>query len=401
MISTIGHNTLEEALRYRGLHWSIIPLLPRSKRAAGRWRRFCRERPRRRDLQRWFVAEDRNVAVVCGAVSDDLCVRDFDIDDAYFAWKEKYPDLADRLPTSRTARGFHVLFRTDRRDGTLPDKSVVKMPDGELRIKNCHTTLPPSVHESGRRYEWLREPHHGVPLVYSVAEAGLISPVVKTGFGGARARVLAPCHCMPLHSQKSGALSLLFGADGRLSEQAFDDLLGWTLPTGPGMREACLWRLVRHLKTLQETRRLPVDEVEPVARRWWQLALPKIRTKEWFETWAAFARAWERAVIPMTENGGRMTEILDRARRAGCPAELRDRFGGDVCGLVAAICRELAAEADGGQFFLCRDTLSRLCGISQGRASACLQALIASRVIRRVKEAERRRAAEYVYLRSV
>jgi hypothetical protein len=166
------------------------------------------------------------------------------------------------------------------------------------------------------------------------------------------------------------------------------------------MREACLWRLVRYLKTLPETRSLRVDDLEPVVRHWWQMALPKIQTKEWFETWAAFARAWERSRVPMTETGGKMTEILDRARRTGCPEELRDRFGSDVCGLVAAICRELSIEAAGGQFFLCRNTLSRLCGISQGKASACLKALIASRVIRRVQEAERGRAAEYIYLRS-
>jgi hypothetical protein len=179
---------LDEALRDRGLGWSINALSPRSKKPICNWRRFCTKRPRTREVQRWFADEARNVGVICGPVSGDLCVRDFDIEAAYFDWAADHPGLADRLPTSRTGKGYHVFLRIDQRDSTLPPKGVLKMPDGELRVQKCYVTLPPSAHQNGRRYEWLREPHHGIPLIYSVAEAGLIPHPSKTGLCGGRAR---------------------------------------------------------------------------------------------------------------------------------------------------------------------------------------------------------------------
>lgn len=167
------------------------------------------------------------------------------------------------------------------------------------------------------------------------------------------------------------------------------------------MREHSLWRLARTLKSLEEFRTLPLHALQPVVRRWWQLALPVIRTKAWCETWAAFGRCWERVRIPYEANGTSVEGILERARRAGCPEELRSEFGPDVCGLVAAICRELARESTTGRFCLHRNTLARLCGVSPGTASACLRALIGSRVIRRTRDPQPGRSTEYAYLRSM
>jgi hypothetical protein len=363
------------------------------------WRRFARERPRRREIERWFGrGELWNIAVVLGPVSAGLCVRDFDEKDAYYDWTVSQSELAQRLPTSRPGRGLHVFFTTDGQDHSLSGKGVLKLPDGELRVRNCYVALPPSHHPNGGKYTWVREPFHGIPTVYAVAVVGLISAVSKSGFGRARARSVQPCHSMPLQFQVGRARRALFGDDRRLLVDAFDDLLGWTVPTGPGMRERCLWSLARALKAFEETRYLRIDDLEPLVRYWWQLALPKVKTKEWFETWAAFARCWERAVVPFGEGSQRMSEILERARRAGCPPEFRDRYGADVCGLVAAICRELASESEDGTFFLDCRTLGRLCGISWSKSAACMRALAASRVIRRIGDPAPGQAATYRYL---
>ena len=40
-----------------------------------------------------------NIAIVCGGVSDDLCVRDFDSDASYNAWASDFPDYAKTLPS--------------------------------------------------------------------------------------------------------------------------------------------------------------------------------------------------------------------------------------------------------------------------------------------------------------
>lgn len=341
-----------------------------------------------------------------GPVSRGLCVRDFDEEEAYVQWAKDHADLAKELPTSRTARGYHVFFLADGRDpGLLDQPAVVKLSDGELRIHNCQVLLPPSTHPDGGRYHWLRAPFHGVKMVYSVQAAGLlpeVSPVAsKVDSGGARARSTLSCHSMPSHYHRREPLPDLFSSegdsDGAISRAAFDELLGWTVPTGPGMRESCLWKLARTLKSLQETRQLPLDELKPLVKHWWLRARPVIRTKGWWHSWGAFARCWKRAVVPLSEGDG-FQAIVERARRQSCPPEVAAEFGMDISGLVVAICRELAIEAQGGVFFLNARALGQHSGICQWEASECLRALEASRVIKVVSAARKGKSKEFVYL---
>jgi len=451
---------LELALRYWALGWSIVPLVNGTRNVPKgiRWTRFREARARRREIETWF-SKHRGIAVVTGPASRRLCVRDFDVLESYAAWVDQAPSWAAMLPTCRTARGVNVYFTTDGRDRSLTGiRHVGHFDDGEIRVLHL-TALPPTTHPSGATYEWIIEPWHGIPTVYNVAEIGLIPPDAKTTFSRARARPFITYqadHTGPRNantpsssgasSDRSGDLSgvsgsgsvmdvrdnssrslgeilsglpvrqpvdttrveidvavtpvsPLFDAGGNLVERAFNDLLGWTVPTGPGMREQRLWDLARQLKALPEARALRADLLKPIVHHWWQLALPKIRTKDWFETWGAFSRAWERA-IPFG-GGAELNEIIDLARRAGCPEELRSEFGTHICGLVAAICRELALRRR-GDFWLSNRALARVLGISQPTANSYLNALIGSRVIRKVEEPVRGKSATvYRYLRSL
>ncbi len=262
---------LIEARRYWNLGWNITPQVWGTKKPPARHRwKVRKRRPPSRDIDRWFGTERRNIAVIPGELSDGLCVRDFDDRDAYHDWRASHPDLAERLPTSRTRRGYHEFFRTDGNDPNIPKrKGVVHCHDGELKVSNSLITLPPSQHPDGGRYEWVIEPFHSaIPIAYDVASAGLIPPPTKTASECGSTQVVQPCQSMPTHFQKGGTQLALFCDDGTLSTKAFDDVLGWTLPTGFGTRVRCLWRLSRCLKTLDETRHFRIDELEPIVRHW-------------------------------------------------------------------------------------------------------------------------------------
>jgi hypothetical protein len=405
---------LEVALRYWALGWSIVPLVNGTRNVPKgiRWTRFREARARRREVETWF-SKHRGIAVVTGPASRGLCVRDFDVVESYAAWVDEAPSWAAMLPTSRTARGVNVYFTTDGRDRSLSGiRHVGHFDDGEIRVQHL-TALPPTTHPSGASYEWIIEPWHGIPTVYNVAEIGLIPADAKTTFSRARARPFITYqadHTGPKNGNTAGAdgapltgfnepTQRLFDDGGSLIDAAFDELLGWTVPTGPGMREQRLWDLARQLKARPEAKALRADLLKPIVHHWWQLALPKIRTKDWFETWGAFSRAWGRA-IPFG-GGAELNEIIDLARRAGCPEELRPEFGTHICGLVAAICRELALRRE-GDFWLSNRALARVLGISQPMANSYLNALIGSRVIRKVEEPVRGKSATvYRYLRSL
>jgi hypothetical protein len=80
--------------------------------------------------------------------------------------------LGIRTPTWASGRGEHRLFRLA---GPLPPFGWRKVGGAEIRIggKPAQSVLPPSVHPSGRRYEWLISPADCSPAVVSLADLGI------------------------------------------------------------------------------------------------------------------------------------------------------------------------------------------------------------------------------------
>lgn len=106
------------------------------------------------------------VGVVCGKVSGNLVVLDFDSHEAVANFQLLFPDLQDTLiVSSGSRRGCHFYYRVD----DLPASMLVK--NHELRAKGMYVVAPPSVHPvSGNEYlvQHQREPmrlHHMEPVV--------------------------------------------------------------------------------------------------------------------------------------------------------------------------------------------------------------------------------------------
>src|ERR1051325_416556 len=101
MSTSKTHPLLTHARTYaRKYHWALIPV--RGKEPACHWQKYQNARPNDRQLIALLTSIRRvtGLAVVLGAVSDGLRVRDFDEVDAYHVWAESHPDLAKSLPTS-------------------------------------------------------------------------------------------------------------------------------------------------------------------------------------------------------------------------------------------------------------------------------------------------------------
>jgi hypothetical protein len=80
--------------------------------------------------------------------------------------------LGIRTPTWASGRGEHRLFRLA---DPVPPMGWRKIGGAEIRIggKPAQSVLPPSVHRSGRRYEWLISPADCSPAVVSLADLGI------------------------------------------------------------------------------------------------------------------------------------------------------------------------------------------------------------------------------------
>jgi len=167
-------NSDDQCARKRRLVDSAMELLNRGysviavngKKATASWRKFQEERPSEDELRKALNKSDvTGIAVILGPVSGNLACRDFDTQESYQNWVAAYPDLAGRLPTVKTTRGFHVYFRAE-------GVNFVKMPDGELRGRGLYCVLPPSVHPDGIEYAWAIGLDEGELLDLDPVESG-------------------------------------------------------------------------------------------------------------------------------------------------------------------------------------------------------------------------------------
>ncbi len=151
--------TSKQAMEYHDVYdLCVIPVYPRSKLAAVKWKPYQDERPDRDTVKTWFRQGVRNIAVIVGDVSNGLTCRDFDTRREYSNWSKAHPELAKILPTVRTSKGYHVYFRSDA-------QGCRNISNGELRGSRCICLLPNSLHESGVKYEWRIHPNGEIPEV--------------------------------------------------------------------------------------------------------------------------------------------------------------------------------------------------------------------------------------------
>lgn len=151
---------------------SVIPIQPGTKEppVGFRWGEFTRRFADASELFDWFETRQWQVAGVCGGISGNLVVIDFDRadqpDGGYAEHAARFPAIRD-LPRARTGRGrVHVYCRS-----TVPtDKYVVGDAGSRIEVRsgNHYCVAPPSIHpDTGEPYAWSeRRPlSMGIPTI--------------------------------------------------------------------------------------------------------------------------------------------------------------------------------------------------------------------------------------------
>lgn len=135
------------AERYLTLGFSIIPL--RGKVPTVEWGTYQQRRPTQFEIERWRdCGLLHNIGIVCGQISGNLIVFDFDALPLYDAFTTRFPDLAHTYTIVTGSGGRHVYLRSDQ----LPPSQCLK--GMELRGNGLQVVAPPSVHPTtGRHYQ--------------------------------------------------------------------------------------------------------------------------------------------------------------------------------------------------------------------------------------------------------
>ena len=365
---------LKQALRYYDQGWCIIPIPQGEKAARIRWKRYQTKRPDESRLCRWFADNHSNIAVVLGGVSGGLACRDFDTEQAYQQWAGEHRDLADKLPTVKTARGYHVYFLADV-DG------IRDFNNGELRGGGGYCLLPPSVHPDGVIYEWLIETN-SENLLSLKPDIFLPSSDTEQTEQTEKTQQTQENSSNGKKGGKTTKVLRVFVSD-------FGKIIERTLPKKTGSRNRKVFELARALRSLPEYADADPKIFEPVVRQWHRQALPNIRTQDFEETWIDFLKAWPK--IRWKVGDSPMGDTFERAKGLPVP-ELAAHYDNPKLRLLAAWCKVLAEQAKDGSFFLSTRTAGKYLDVEPMTANRWLFLLEQDRILEVVEKGKLTRA---------
>ncbi len=172
--------TLEDLKRIRGAGLSLLPVQTEDKKPwaallpGGKWESLQNELPSDEYLERWAKAGLESVAVICGRISGGLLVIDCDSVAFYQTWMRRVHGLVKACPIQKTGsgKGYQVFMRCDapgrnQKLAMFPDSTKKKgLGVGlETRGEAGYVLIPPSLHPSGGRYEWLRQGFDSIPYL--------------------------------------------------------------------------------------------------------------------------------------------------------------------------------------------------------------------------------------------
>lgn len=150
---------------YVDLGWSVLPVKPEDKRPyMTNWLQYTRAKASKQTVLNWFNGlTNAGVGVVTGRVSN-MVVLDIESDCPY-----PIEDLLRRYPTqmySKTGSGGYHLFYQYPTHVVRVANRVGIFERADLRADGGFIVLPPTIHPSGNRYEWLKR---GAPGAFPTA----------------------------------------------------------------------------------------------------------------------------------------------------------------------------------------------------------------------------------------
>lgn len=145
--------------------WSILPVKPDEKRPyMTNWLQYTRTRPGKQLISNWFNnLTGAGVGLVTGKISGVVVL------DVEHWCPTPVDELLKKYPTNMIARsgggGVHLFYSYPQNVGKISNR--VGIFDGaDLRADGGFLVLPPTMHPSGNRYEWIKR---GIPGAFPMA----------------------------------------------------------------------------------------------------------------------------------------------------------------------------------------------------------------------------------------
>jgi hypothetical protein len=144
------------ALAYAARGWSVIPIEAKGKRPLAPWLDYQDRIAAPAEIRSWFRQwPDANVGIVTGHLSGIVVI---DVDSRHgghaslAALQDEHGVLPRTIEATTGGGGRHLYFAHPT--GALRNRVGIRSGI-DLRAEGGYVVAPPSVHASGRRYEWL------------------------------------------------------------------------------------------------------------------------------------------------------------------------------------------------------------------------------------------------------
>ena len=134
---------------------NVLPLMPKSKEPRVEWAYLQKQEATEQEKIQWFSGTRNNIGVICGSISNNLRVIDIDFDEMF---QKFYELFKDKTTIIKTSRGGHLYFKSNH---NIKNSKICFMKDGKLyaqidvQAENKYVVAPPSIHPSGKQYEFL------------------------------------------------------------------------------------------------------------------------------------------------------------------------------------------------------------------------------------------------------
>ncbi len=389
--SRIARDVLKYALHYHELGWSLIPLNRKTRLPVVGWKKYQKKRASLEQIEHWFGENNFGLGVIFGEVSGNLGSIDFDEVEPYMKWKENNKNVANRLPTVKTRRGYHVYFKltTEQRQAIRDvlgkrGHGAIHYDDGELRMDHgAFSVLPPTIHPGNDKpYEWSK-PLVDVPFITDQELKSIVTALTPKP---------QPEKREPLSPSISNSFVSHSGLDQKIEAAIID-----SLPTKFGERNDKILLFARHLKGISELSGMKALQLKPYFKLWHDRALPFIKTKCWRESWKGFKDSFENVKFPIRPET--IIKALERAKDYPLPLEAA-RYDNIKTQTLIALCRQLQLVFVGRAFFLSCRIIEEYVGIPRSTAARRLKTLEADGILRLVKKGTRvtKNASEFLYL---
>ena len=140
---------------YRKQGFNFIPIVYGEKRAVVPWDKYQQQKATEQEIQEWFIkpAGMINIGIVCGQISDNLVVVDFDAGTVAKGLKEAEKVFGKNIISNtfivQTSKGVHVYLHSK-----WPVKTLHMQELGiDIQGEGAYVLAPPSKHPSGADYK--------------------------------------------------------------------------------------------------------------------------------------------------------------------------------------------------------------------------------------------------------